>query len=300
MASIESTLGEVTYARPARSRVSAGILHFARSQPMAAASALIFVIVIAMAVLAPVIAPYDPLAPLPADRLQSPSRDHFFGTDDIGRDVFSRVVYGARVSLLVGLATVGIGVGAGTLLGIVSGFRGGLFDTVVQRILDSIMSIPALILAITVASVIGTGTINTILPIAVVIIPTNARVIRSTVLSLKGRQFVEAAEVVGCSSWRIMYRHILPNTLAPVFVLASIWLGNAIIIEASLSFLGLGTPPPNPSWGNMLSGAGRAFLERAPWIAIFPGLAITLVVLAMNLLGDGLRDALDPRLRGDR
>jgi ABC-type dipeptide/oligopeptide/nickel transport system permease subunit len=175
-----------------------------------------------------------------------------------------------------------------------------LFDTVVQRILDSIMSIPALILAITVASVMGGGTVNTIVPIAIIIIPTNARVIRSTVLSLKGRQFIEAAEVVGCSSMRIMFRHILPNTLAPVFVLASVWLGNAIIIEASLSFLGLGTPPPNPSWGNMLSGAGRAYLESAPWIAIFPGLAITLVVLALNLLGDGLRDALDPRLRGDR
>ena len=298
-ANLESSIGLI-YDAPRERTWTDKIFRFARTQPLATASAAVFIVLILAAVLAPIVAPFDPLAPKPADRLQGPSLQHFFGTDEIGRDVFSRVIYGARVSLIVGIATVFIGVGFGTLLGIVTGFFGGWLDTIVQRALDSLMSIPALILAITVASAIGTGTINSIVPIAIVIIPLNARVIRSTVLSIRTRQFIEAAEVIGCHPSRVMFRHVLPNTLAPVFVLASIWLGNAIIIEASLSFLGLGTPPPNPSWGNMLSGSGRAFIESAPWIAIFPGLAITVVVLAMNLLGDGLRDALDPRLRGDR
>lgn len=276
------------------------IRRFARTQPLGFVSALVFLAVVVLALGADVLAPYDPLAPNIVERLQGPSSAHWFGTDDIGRDVLSRVIYGSRVSLLVGISTVIIGVGLGTAVGIGSGFLGGVTDVVVQRFLDALMSIPGLILALTVASVLGAGTMNSILPIAVVIIPINARVVRSVTLSLKERQFVEASIVAGCSSFRVMWRHVLPNTLAPVFVLASIWLGNAIIIEASLSFLGLGTPPPDPSWGNMLSGSGRAYLERAPWIAIFPGLAITTVVLSMNLLGDSLRDALDPRLRGDR
>lgn len=276
------------------------IRRFARTQPLGFVSALVFLAVVVLALGADVLAPYDPLAPNIVERLQGPSSAHWFGTDDIGRDVLSRVIYGSRVSLLVGISTVIIGVGLGTTVGIGSGFLGGVTDVVVQRFLDALMSIPGLILALTVASVLGAGTMNSILPIAVVIIPINARVVRSVTLSLKERQFVEASIVAGCSSFRVMWRHVLPNTLAPVFVLASIWLGNAIIIEASLSFLGLGTPPPDPSWGNMLSGSGRAYLERAPWIAIFPGLAITTVVLSMNLLGDSLRDALDPRLRGDR
>lgn len=281
-------------------RLLTTVKRFARYQPLGFASALVFLAVIVLALGADILAPYDPLAPSIIDRLQGPSADHWFGTDDIGRDVLSRVIYGSRVSLLVGISTVVIGVGFGTVIGIFSGFFGGSTDVIVQRFLDALMSIPGLILALTVASVLGAGTMNSILPIAVVIIPINARVVRSVTLSLKERQFVEASIVAGCSSFRVMWRHILPNTLAPVFVLASIWLGNAIIIEASLSFLGLGTPPPDPSWGNMLSGSGRAYLERAPWIAIFPGLAITTVVLSMNLLGDSLRDALDPRLRGDR
>jgi peptide/nickel transport system permease protein len=273
---------------------------FARNQPLAFVSLLVFVVVALAALFAPWVAPYDPLRPAPVDRLQGPSADHWFGTDDLGRDVFSRVIYGSRVSMIVGIVTVAVGVGAGIVIGISSAYVGGMFDAIVQRILDSVMSIPGLILAIAISGVLGAGTLNSIVPIAILIIPINARVVRSSVLSIKERQFIEAATVIGASDRRIMARHVFPNTLAPVFVLASIWLGNAIIIEASLSFLGLGTPPPNPSWGNMLSGAGRAYLERAPWLAIFPGLAITVVVLAMNLLGDGLRDALDPRLRGER
>lgn len=282
----------------AASRVGRVVTRFARRQPLGFVSLLVVLMVVVAAASASVIAPYDPLAPTIADRLQGPSSAHLFGTDEIGRDVLSRVLYGSRVSLLVGFTTVAVSVGFGLLIGVVSGFVGGTTDLVVQRLLDALMAIPALILALTVATLLGAGTIRSIMPIAVAIIPINARVVRSTVLSLRERNFVEAAAATGATPLRVMVRHVVPNTLAPVFVLASIWLGNAIIIEASLSFLGLGTPPPSPSWGNMLSGSGRAYLEQAPWIALFPGLAITITVLAVNLFGDALRDVLDPRMRG--
>ena len=271
---------------------------FARKQPLGMASLVVLALVVVTALLANVIAPYDPLRPAPIERLQGPALSHPFGTDEIGRDVMSRVIYGSRVSLIVGFATVAIAVGAGSLVGLVSGFVGGRTDLLIQRVLDALIAIPALILAIAVAGILGAGTLKSVVPIAVAIMPINARVVRSTVLSIRERQYVEAARSTGATARRVMLRHVMPNTLAPVFVLASVWLGNAIIIEASLSFLGLGTPPPSPSWGNMLSRSGRAYLEQAPWIAIFPGLAITVTVLAVNLFGDALRDVLDPRMRG--
>lgn len=273
-------------------------LKFAQRNPLGAAGLLIIVVLVVSAVLAPLIAPYDPLLPYPIERLSGPSIDHFFGTDDIGRDVFSRIVYGGRVSLQVGLLTVVVGTTIGGILGLVSGYFGGWFDIITQRLLDSFQSIPGLLLALVVAAVIGAGTLNTIFPIAVVIIPVNARVVRSSVLSIREHAYIEAARVLGCDDQRILWRHILPNVTAPILILASIYIGNAIIIEASLSFLGLGTTPPTPSWGNMLSSQGRTYLEQAPWLAIFPGLAITLTVLAFNLFGDALRDTWDPRLRG--
>ncbi|MQA00859.1 MAG: ABC transporter permease subunit [Dehalococcoidia bacterium] len=271
---------------------------FAKTQPMGFACVVVLILVVLVAVFADVIVPYDPLIPAPLERLQGPSLAHPFGTDEIGRDVMSRVIHGSRVSLLVGFTTVGVAVGLGGLIGLISGFVGNWTDMIIQRVMDSLIAIPALILAIAVASILGAGTLKSIVPIAIAIIPINARVVRSIVLSIREQQYVEAARATGCTTLRIMARHVLPNTLAPVFVLASIWLGNAIIIEASLSFLGLGTPPPDPSWGNMLSRAGRAYLEQAPWIAIFPGLAITITVLAVNLFGDAMRDTLDPRMRG--
>ena len=281
-----------------RARVLAVLARFARRNPLGAAGGIVIVLLLVTAVFAPLVAPYDPLVPAPLDRLKGPSGAHLFGTDDIGRDVFSRVVYGGRVSLQVGISTVLVGTLIGAGIGLVSGFFSGWADILVQRLLDSIQSIPGLLLALVVAAVIGAGTINTIFPIAVILIPINARVVRSAVLSVREHQYIEAARVLGCADPRIMLRHVLPNVVAPILILSSIYIGNAIIIEASLSFLGLGTSPPTPSWGNMLSGQGRTYMEQAPWLALFPGLAITLTVLSFNLLGDALRDTWDPRLRG--
>ena len=281
-----------------RGRAWAGAGRFVRRNPLGAVGLVVILVLVTTTVLAPLVAPYDPLVPTPIDRLVSPSSTHLFGTDDIGRDVFSRVVYGGRVSLQVGILTVLVGTLAGSIIGLLSGYWSGWADIIVQRVLDSVLSIPGLLLALVVAAVIGAGTMNTIFPIAVVIIPINARVVRSAVLSIREHQYIEAARVLGCGDGRIVLRHILPNVAAPILILSSIYIGNAIIVEASLSFLGLGTPPPTPSWGSMLSGQGRTYMEQAPWLAIFPGLAITLTVLSFNLVGDALRDTWDPRLRG--
>jgi peptide/nickel transport system permease protein len=301
---IRTTVAEQPLAlRPERRlRPLAGMGRFARQNPLGAAAALVILLLVFSAVFAPLVAPYDPLVPDPINRLARPSLAQPFGTDDIGRDVFSRVVYGGRVSLEVGILTVLLGTLAGSTIGLVSGYWSGWADIVVQRLLDSLQSIPGLLLALVVAAVIGTGTkwgINlAVVPIAVILIPINARVVRSAVLSVREQTYVEAARVLGCPDRRIMLHHILPNVAAPILILASVYIGNAIIVEASLSFLGLGTAPPTPSWGNMLSGQGRTYMEQAPWLAIFPGLAITLTVLSFNLLGDALRDTFDPRLRG--
>lgn len=284
--------------RGQRGNVFRGLLKFARRNPLGAIGGMLIVVLVVTAVFAPLVAPYDPLFPDVIDRLQGPSASHLFGTDDIGRDVFSRVIYGGRVSLQVGILTVMLGTLVGATIGLVSGYTSGWADIIVQRVLDSLQSIPGLLLALVVAAVIGAGTINTIFPIAVILIPINARVVRSSVLSVREHQYIEAARVLGCTDFRIMLRHILPNVIAPILILASIYVGTAIIVEASLSFLGLGTSPPTPSWGNMLAGQGRAYMEQAPWLAIFPGLAITITVLSFNLLGDALRDTWDPRLRG--
>jgi ABC-type dipeptide/oligopeptide/nickel transport system permease subunit len=268
-----------------------------RRKPLGAASAAVIIVLVLTAIFADVLAPYDPLATHPEIRLAPPSRDHLFGTDDIGRDVLSRIIYGSRISLWVGLLAVGIGTIAGMLVGLVCGYWEGRLDLVVQRIMDAIQAIPGLILALAIVSVLTPNTTNAMLAIAMVIIPGNSRIVRGAVLAAKQNRYVEAAEAMGCRQPRILLSHILPNVTAPILIIASIWLGNAILIEASLSFLGLGTQPPTPSWGLMLSSTGRAFMEQAPWLAIFPGVAISLAVLAFNLFGDTLRDAWDPKLR---
>jgi peptide/nickel transport system permease protein len=268
-----------------------------RRKPLGAVSAGIILLLILTAIFASVLAPYDPLETRPDIRLQPPGREHLFGTDDIGRDVLSRIIYGSRISLWVGLLAVGIGTAAGMVIGLVSGYWEGRLDLVLQRIMDAIQAIPALILALAIVSVLKPSTTNAMLAIAMVIIPGNSRIVRGTVLSAKQNRYVEAAHAMGCRHPRIIAAHILPNVTAPILILASIWLGNAILIEASLSFLGVGTQPPTPSWGLMLSSTGRAFMEQAPWLAVFPGLAISLGVLAFNLFGDTLRDAWDPKLR---
>lgn len=269
-----------------------------KRKPLGVASACLILLLVCTAIFADVLAPYDPFLARPERRLLPPSWPHPFGTDDIGRDVFSRVVYGARLSLWVGLLAVGIGTFSGTLIGLSCGYWEGRLDLVLQRFMDALMTIPGLILALAIVSVLTPNTTNAMLAIAIVIIPGNSRIVRGAVLSAKQNPYVEAARALGGSHLRIIASHIFPNVTAPILIIASIWLGNAIFIEASLSFLGLGTQPPTPSWGLMLSGTGRAYMEQAPWLAIFPGLAISLAVLGFNLFGDTLRDVWDPKLRG--
>jgi peptide/nickel transport system permease protein len=269
-----------------------------RRKPLGAASAALIALIVLTATFADVLAPYDPLAARPEIRLAPPSWEHPFGTDDIGRDVFSRVIHGSRISLWVGLLAVGIGTVVGMIIGLLCGYCEGRTDLVFQRIMDAIQAIPGLMLALAIVSVLTPNTTNAMLAIAMVIIPGNSRIVRGAVLAAKQNRYVEAAQAIGCRHPRIILSHILPNVTAPILVIASIWLGNAILIEASLSFLGVGTQPPTPSWGLMLSSSGRAFMEQAPWLALFPGLAISLAVLGFNLFGDTLRDAWDPKLRG--
>jgi peptide/nickel transport system permease protein len=268
-----------------------------KRKPLGVVSGFLILLLVCTAILADVLAPYDPLAARPEHRLTAPNWDHPFGTDDIGRDVFSRVIHGARISLWVGLLAVGIGTCAGTIIGLISGYWQGWPDLLLQRVMDALMAIPGLILALAIVSVLTPSTTNAMLAIAMVIIPGNSRIVRGAVLSAKQHPYVEAARALGCRHLRVIASHIFPNVTAPILIIASIWLGNAILIEASLSFLGLGTQPPTPSWGLMLSSTGRAFMEQAPWLAIFPGLAIGLAVLSFNLFGDTLRDAWDPKLR---
>ena len=267
-----------------------------RRKPLGAASALLIVVIVLTAIFANVLAPYDPLDADPSVRLARPSAAHPFGTDDIGRDVLSRIIFGARISLWVGLLAVGIGTAVGMVIGLACGFWEGRLDMLLQRVMDAVQAIPGLVLALAIVSVLKPSTTNAMIAIAMVIIPGNSRIVRGAVMSAKQNRYVEAAQAIGCKQPRILLIHILPNVTAPILVIASIWLGNAILIEATLSFLGVGTQPPIPSWGLMLSSTGRAFMEQAPWLAIFPGMAISLAVLAFNLFGDTLRDAWDPKL----
>ena len=252
---------------------------------------------ILLAALADLVAPYDPIANNVRAALQPPSSYYFFGTDRFGRDIFTRVVYGSRLSLFVALVSVTISAVVGVALGLVSGYYRGWIDNLLGRVMDVFFSFPALLLAIGVAAMLGPGLNNAIIAIAVVYSPLFGRVVRGPVLVERGKEYVEAARVIGASSPRVILRHVFPNVLSPLTVQATITFSHAILLEAYLSFLGLGTQPPFPSWGTMLQ-EGRTFLETAPWMSIFPGLAIITAVLAFNLLGDGIRDVLDPQSRG--
>ncbi len=248
------------------------------------------------AIFAPWIAPYDPIAQDVTRRREPPSWEHPFGLDEVGRDLLSRVIYGARVSLYVGVASVSLAIIVGTLIGAVSGYAGGWIDNVIMRIMDIMLAFPSLLLAIAIVAILGPGLLNMLYAIAFVSIPAYARIVRASVLAAKEMDYTLAARAIGCSSSRILFRHIMPNCLTPIIVQGTLGIATAILDAAGLSFLGLGAQPPTPEWGAML-GQGRGSVFTAPHVVIFPGLAIMLSVLGFNLLGDGLRDALDPRLR---
>jgi peptide/nickel transport system permease protein len=271
---------------------------FITRKPLGAVGGLITLALLLMAVFHTLIATHDPNALGPSSVLQGLSSHHLFGTDNYGRDVFSRVVYGAWTSLEVSVIAVAIGTVVGAGVGIVSGFLGGTVDMVLQRTVDGLLSFPALILAIALVGLVGPSVKNVAIAIGLVTFPSLSRIIRGPVLSLKEQTFVEAARATGATNLRIMLRHVLPNVMALIIVVTTARFGTAILVESSLSFLGLGPPPPNPTWGGMLSGDAIYIMQQAWWMAVFPGAAITLVVLGFNLFGDALRDALDPRLRG--
>lgn len=293
---LEPAAETVTDIRP-RSSALRQIGRLARHNPMAAAGGIVGLFIVFLAITAPLITPYDPLKADFGRMAKPPDGQNYFGTDQIGRDTLSRVIYGARSSLFVAFGAVLLGTTVGSLWGLASGYLGGRFDVVSQRIMEILQSFPDLILAMAISMAIGTGMQAVIVAIAVTRIPFGGRVIRSVALAVKELAYVEAGRSVGASQLRIMGLHILPQCLAPYLVLATTHLGVAIIIEAALGFLGVGIPPPTPTWGNMLADSLTSLVPHW-WLVFFPGLAITVTVLAFNLLGDGIRDTLDPRLRG--
>ena len=285
--------------RPIAARTSRGrwvelVIHLTHN-PVGLVGLILVLLFSLLAIAAPLVSPFDPIAQ-PARRLLPPGGQYLFGTDEFGRDVLSRIIYGSRVSLQVGIISVGIALLAGGTTGIVSGYYMGLVDSLVQRVVDIVFAFPTIILIIAIAGVLGPSIGTAMVAIGIVYSPLFARIARGPTLAVMQQQYVEGARAVGVEQWRIMLRYVLPNIAAPVIIQATLSFSTAILGEATLSFLGLGTQPPDPSWGTMLS-SGRRYMELAPWVAVFPGVAIALAVLGLNMLGDALRDALDPRLR---
>src|ERR1044071_6611894 len=279
------------------SRCGAGARDFARARPLGGIGAAVILLMIAAALLANFLSPYDPLENDYSAMLQAPGARHWLGTDSFGRDVLSRLLYGSRTALWVGFGSAFVGTSLGALIGASCAYFGGKVDLLIQRLMDIVLSFPLIVLALVVVAVLGSGVWNVILAISIPMIPRAALVVRSSALALRQMLFVEAALVLGSGHWRIISRHILPNVMAPYLIMLTAFLGQAVLLEASLSFLGLGVAEPVAAWGLMLRGAAVEFAERAPWMAIFPGIAISLSVFAFNLFGDSLRDALDPKLR---
>jgi len=273
------------------------VVFFARRYPLGAVGALIMIMFVATAIFADALTTYDPFSTNARTSLAPPGSAHVLGADFMGRDVWSRIVYGSRISLAVGLGATTLGCLIGMVIGLMSGFFGGWFDLLVQRLMDIMQSLPLLVMALVMAASLGPSLGNTIIAIAIPLVPNVARIIRSNTLSLREMPFVEAARAVGMSEPRIALQHVLPNTLAPLIVLATAQFGSAILVESALAFLGLGVPEPHPSWGRMLSESAAEYVRTAPYLVIFPGLAISAVVFGTNLLGDAIRDILDPRQR---
>lgn len=263
---------------------------------LAVAGLIVFLLLVVMSVAAPLLAPYDPNVNDYTAQLQPPSRAHWMGTDDFGRDILSRVLWGGQRSLSVGIVAVGIGLGAGLIIGAVAGYAGGWLDNVLMRVMDVLLAFPSILLAIAVMSILGRGLGKAMVAIGIVAIPHYARIVRASVLTIRENDFVQAAQAEGASHMRILWRHIMPNAMAPIIVRATLGTSEAILEAAALGFLGLGVQPPYAEWGAMLAGV-QEYIRVAPHVTAFPGLMITLTVLALNLFGDGLRDALDPRLK---
>ncbi|HEY1361478.1 MAG TPA: ABC transporter permease, partial [Xanthobacteraceae bacterium] len=283
---------------PSGGPVWQNLSRFVRKKPLGAFGAVVALLLIVVAVFAPFIATHDPNATNAALVYAPPGSQYWLGGDQVGRDVFSRLVYGARVSLYAGLLSAFIGASIGMMVGVTSVHFGGKTDLIIQRIIDTLMAFPALILAIAIMAALGASLNNVVIALSIAFIPSTARVLRSQALAVKEMGYVLSAKAIGAGHARIIFRYMIPNCLALYIVLVTLFLGTAIVAEATLSFLGIGVPPDVPSWGGMLNGAAQTYVNVAPWLGVFPGLAIAIVVLAWNLLGDALRDVLDPRLRG--
>lgn len=281
-------------------RLTAGeaVVKFVRTKPLGAGGALIILAMMVVAVFAEVLAPYDPYLADYGLQFARPSAEHWLGTDEFGRDLMTRIMYGARIALFVGFTASFAGCTLGALLGVISAYSGGRVDLLLERLMDILLAFPQLILALAIASILGPAVQYVVIAISVPIIPRAARVVRSAALSVKENVYVEAVQALGAPRRRIVLRHIVPNVVAPYIIILSAQLGGAILAEAALSYLGLGSAEPTPSWGLMLSGSAISYAEKAPWLAVFPGIAISLGVFGFNLFGDSLRDALDPKLRG--
>src|ERR687895_187198 len=275
----------------------AAILKFISTKPLGAIGGGVIFLMVLTALFADVLAPYDPYEISQRLQFKPPSAQHWLGTDEFGRDMLTRLIYGARIALFIGFTAAFAGATTGAMLGVISAYWGGKVDLILQRVMDVILAFPLLILALAIVSVLGRSLPNVVLAIAIPIIPRTTRIVRSSALSVKEHVYVEAARAVGSSHQWIIFRHIIPNVMAPYLIMLTAQFGTAILVEASLSFLGLGTAEPTPSLGLMLSGSAPSYAEKAPWVAIFPGMAISLAVFGFNLFGDSLRDALDPKLR---
>ncbi|EEX47896.1 MULTISPECIES: ABC transporter permease [Jonquetella] len=274
----------------------AGVLYRLSRSPLAVFGLLVVAVLIFAAIFATQIAPYGQADMNLANRFMFPSSAHWFGTDEFGRDILSRIIFGARISLQVGLIAVGISLVCGGLLGAIAGYYGGRLDNVIMRAMDVLLAIPGTLLAIAIAASLGPGLYNLMIAVGISAVPSYARIVRGSVLTLQGQEFVEAARAVGSSDWRIIMKHIIPNSMAPIIVQSTLGVASAILNAAGLSFIGLGIQPPTPEWGAMLSG-GRSYIRNYPYMTLFPGLAIMITIMALNFLGDGLRDALDPKLK---
>jgi peptide/nickel transport system permease protein len=297
MAASPQTVDELAREQPARRGWLGVALDFARKRPLGAVGAGLVVLTALLALAANYIAPYDPLTNDYGAMLAAPSSAHWLGTDSFGRDLLSRIIFGSRTAMTVGLGAALLGATFGSLIGLTSAYFGGRIDLIVQRVMDVFFAFPVIVLALAVVAILGTGPENVILAIATPMVPRCARVVRSSALGVREMPYIDAARASGYGHSRIILRHMLPNVMAPILIMTTAFLGEAILLEASLSFLGLGVQEPTAAWGLMLRGAAAEFAESAPWMAIFPGVAISLAVFGFNLFGDSLRDALDPRLR---